>query len=230
MKTYIKIASIFIISYFIFTSGCSQQQESKLMKEIIKDDNLVELTEKIREDKSFSKENIDYFIAGIERLGFVKDSIVGKSVGQIIESQRNLVRDGSISNLKITATRQEMNFKMQMRFTQKLKVEQDTLNLNGIEFFVKNLSNKDITAISGKIRIVNALNQIVRIIEINYPNILLKSGQEAQQREFWNYEENNKYDIAFRNTQNLIAYWLPESITFSDGQKMSIVTPQQQLQ
>jgi hypothetical protein len=228
MKTLFK--STFVLGFIcllLMISGCSQQQESKLMKEVIKEDNFVELVSKIREDKSFTKDDIEYFVAALDRVRFVKDSVLGKTVGQIVETQKNIMREASLKNLNIYATREEMYFKMQMRFTQKLKLEKDTLNLNGIEFFVKNTSNKDITGIAGKIKVVNSYNQIVRILEVKYPNIMLKAGQEAQQREFWKHDTKNIYDSTFRSNPNLIAYWIPEEITFADGKKMSVNNSQQ---
>ncbi len=203
--------------------GCEQKKpESAVYKEKITEDNIMEIADKIAEDKSIDKNEIEYFLNGMERLVNL-DSLIGKTVKEVIEEQKELVREVSIKSLKISAARQEMNMDMGIEFKQKLKAENDTINVDGVFFIIKNKSDKTINTVKGKIRFVNPQNQIVKIVDLGYENLNIEPGKEIEKKDYWNHDPENKFDQAFRNTERLQASWLPERIEFADGKVVSII-------
>lgn len=212
-----KMFAITLVLALIALIGCEQKQtDSPIMKDTLSKNNMMEVAKKISEDPNFSKDDIEFLIVGMERLMNV-DSLEGKTVKEVIDSQRELVRSVSIQNLKNSAARQQMNSNAKIEFKQKLKLENDTLNVDGVEFVIKNKSGKTITTITGRIRFVNQQNQIVKIVDVKYENLTLADAADLPKKDFWIHDPNNQFDIAFRNSERLTATWIPEKIGFSDG-------------
>ena len=197
--------------------ACEQKQaESSIMKDTLTKNNMIEVAKKIADDPNFNKDDIEFLTVGMERLMNV-DSLEGKTVGQVIESQKELIRYASVQNLKNSAARQQMNCNAKIDFRQKLKLENDSINVDGVEFIIKNKSGKSITGIAGRIRFINQQNQIVKIVDVKYENLELAAGTDLDKKDFWIHDSKNQFDIAFRTSEHLTATWLPEKITFSDG-------------
>ena len=227
MSNFIKvIGGIILLSLLIFPVGCSKKQ-SKLLNEPINVENIVDLAAKIKDENVMPREDLDMLTAGLARLSDSKDSINGKTIGQIIEMQKEFYHKSSIAGLVSNANRIQMNNSIGIKFTQKLMIDNDTTQADGVEFVLTNTSGKDILSIKGAIRIINNQNQLVKVRPVVYENINFKAGAQSKQREFWAHDNNNQFDVAMRNTKELTALWVAESITFADGKKLSAaVTPQ----
>jgi hypothetical protein len=87
-----------------------------------------------------------------------------------------------------------------------------------------NISNKEINYIKGEIRIVNTMNQLIKVRPIVYEKISFKAGDKVTQQELWPHDKSNQYDVALRNIKELIAFWVPETIGFTDGTKITLET------
>lgn len=206
----------------IILVGCEQKQtESPIMKDTLTKNNMLEIAKKIADDNSFTKDDIEYYLNGMERLMNL-DSLEGKTVKEVIESQKEIVRYVSVQNMKSSAARQQMNSNLKVDFKQKLKLENDSLNVDGVEFVLKNISGKTIKAVAGRIRFVNQQNQIVKLVDLSYDDLSLETGKDFDKKDFWLHDPNNQFDITFRNTERLTATWLPEKIVFADGTIISV--------
>ena len=213
---------IFTVIFSFLVVGCGKKNSTKLGNEVLKNDNIVEVVTKIKDENTMSKEDIDMFVAGLARMQESGDTIQNKTVTQIVDLQKEFLRKASMTGLLSTASRIQMNLNLSVKFTQKLKIDNDTVQGDGLEFVMTNLSKTDITGIKGAIRVVNQQGALVKIRPINFDKILLKAGESKTQREVWPHNAENQYDVALRETKDLTAVWVVESITFSDGKKYTV--------
>ncbi len=218
--------SLFFIGLmaYIFTSACSQQSQSKVLNEVLTKENISTIVEKIQNDKAVSKEQIDLLTNGIARLIDTPDSLYNKSLAQIIEEQKVFFRNSSVNALSQSIARLELKNSLNVEFAEKLKIDNDTLQADGVRFNMINISNKEINYIKGEIRIVNTMNQLIKVRPIVYEKISFKAGDKVTQQELWPHDKSNQYDVALRNIKELIAFWVPETIGFTDGTKITLET------
>jgi hypothetical protein len=214
------LSFIFIAGSLLFIS-CSNR-ESKLKEEVVTSSNISDIANQIKNDKNMSNDDIDLFTQGISRLGAIKDSLNNKTVGQVIENQKEYERNLKTVALMSTASRLEMVYSLGITFTKKLMYSQDTVNADGVELMIKNNSGKAIQGVKGQIRIFNTQNQLIKVRYVEWNDFNLEPGKSVMKREFWNHDPNNQYDNYVRENRDLTAIWVPESITFSDGKKLSI--------
>jgi hypothetical protein len=222
MKKFFKVSTVIVIAFAItFTTSCMKSQDSKFKNEVITANNISELVQKIKDENTMGKEDIEILTAGIARLSQVKDSIIGKKIAQVLDIQKEYLRKNSMLGLVNTGTQVEMNLALTVKFTKRLKYENDTLNADGIEFQLINNSDKEITSITGAIRMANDKNEILGVRPIKYVNLSLKPGTTYTQPEVWPYVDDATHK-AFRNEVNLIPVWIPETIEFAGGKKITI--------
>ncbi len=207
---------------YIFTTACSQQSQSKVLNEVLTKDNISTIVEKVQNDKAVSKEQIDLLTNGIARLIDTPDSLFNKPLSQIIEEQKEFFRNSSVNALSQSVARLELKNALTVEFSQKLKIDTDTLQADGVRFNMTNISGKEINLIKGEIRIVNKMNQLIKVRPIIYDKITFKAGDKVTQQELWPHDKTNQYDVALRNIEELIAFWVPETIVFSDGTKITL--------
>ena len=226
MKSLSKMSIVLTLAFAILFSGCSKQGASKLSNEVINAGNLTEIITKIKDENTMAKEDIELLTNGIIRLGSVKDSIYGKKVGQIIDLQKEYIRKASFNSLYSSAAQIEMNLNLTIKFIQKLKLEKDTINADGIEFQMTNNTDKEIVGISGAIRLINDRNELFGVRPIKYDKMNLKPGAQFKQQEMWPHIATNPTHVAFRNEANITPVWVAETITYADGKVLSINPPQ----
>lgn len=217
---------IFIIA-ILMTTSCMKSQDSKFKNEVITAGNISDIVQKIKDENTLGKEDVELLTTGMIRLSATKDSLIGKKVSQVIQSQREYLYNSSMSGLLTSANQIEMNLDLSVTFTQKLKAENDSVNADGIEFILKNNTDKDITSITGEIRLISGQNQLLGVRPVNYDNVLLKAGTEAKQQEVWPHDVNNPAHKALRDEKNLVPIWVPQTITFAGGKKLTTQTQQQ---
>ncbi len=227
MKNLSKAIVIMAIVAILTPFASCQKSGSKFLGEKIEASNLAELMSKIKEEGSLSKEETEYLVGGITRLGEVKDSIVGKTIGQVIESQKAFAKTNSYAALVAQANRLEMSMALTVRGAQKLMAKNDTLDMDGCQLFIKNNSSSEIKAIKGEIRFVNQQSQLIKVLPVNWDNANLKPNTEIEHKELWKHNPDLQFDKAYRELPNVIPIWVAESITFSDGKKLN-ANPQNQ--
>lgn len=89
----------------IILVSCGQNgRNSAVMNEKITATNLDDIAKKIIADKSMDSKDLELFLNGIARLGNVKDSLVGKTVKDVIVWQEDFIKKNeyaTLSNLAI---------------------------------------------------------------------------------------------------------------------------------
>lgn len=219
------IAFIFILSIG-FLSSCSNKGQSGILKEVITKDNFVNIVQNMKNDKSLSIEELDLFEKGLARYGANVDSLIGKSVGQVIELQRNYIKDYQLNTLLAQANNLSIHMNLSFIYIGVQKDDKDTMKSNILHFDVKNKSNEAIKRVEGNFEFYDMRNEIVK----RYPiliDIELKPGVEQQITESYQYEPTNPRDTTIRSQfVRLQAFWKPTLLEFDNGKKYVVNYPQ----
>ena len=86
---------------------------------------------------------------------------------------------------------------------------------------MKNNSGKDISLIRGLARFYNQEGTLIKQIMFNRTEPL-KMNEEVNEIQFWPFEVGNPRDSIVKFTPNkLTVVWLPETIEFANGEKVS---------
>lgn len=243
MKHFLKL-SIVLISIAVLFSACNgSQPKSKLLTETITPDNLEELGAKLKEDSTFTSEDIEYFSLGLTRLTQNNDSLKGKTIGDVIDMQRKFMREQRGLQLQRTMTRVELALNHKFQFKGIRPLDQENAALNIIGFTLKNESDKDIANMQGVLQFYNPQQQLVKQFNlitkqiqqrVNGSSSNIGAGQEVVFNAPFDHNNDSRRDNIIRNNwQQLTMVWQPVMIEYADGSKvgeMVDLTPKQQEQ
>jgi hypothetical protein len=236
MKLYLKLLIVFVLTA---TISCSENSDKKINSEVanqqITINNLQNIAENIANDANFSQENIELFINALTRFGGNKDSIVGKTVQQIIDEQNKFLKERSVEALKASASR--INLFLNHTFTY-IGISFDDADankkINNIVFDLENSSDKEIKKVEGKLQFYSPHGELVRIFNISTATTIPVTSSDEKGIRFsmpFAHDENNQRDKIVRESRELSAVWTPTLIEFSDGTKLvDLVTETEQKQ
>lgn len=113
--------------------------------------NVMELCEKVKAEPDITAETLTYLSNGIQRLSFVKDSLIGKTVKDVIESEKEYVKEFARNQMMNTAGIAVLKLQTENSFYGVTKAEDDQQrDYNRLYFLFKNNSNKAIDKIAGE--------------------------------------------------------------------------------
>lgn len=222
MKYGLKLALLIFFSFvFVSFNACSNQKSnSKVLSDTIKTNNLSKIIENIKNDKVLLQEEIDLFSSGLARLSVHRDSILGKTIGYIIENQRNYQRESSLKTLEGNAVYIEMMLNHAFKFEGIEAQDKDTVRINNVIVAIQNRSDKEIKTIKGALDFYNVQNQIVKRYNIELSNPI-KPGEALRFTSPYPHDPNNQRDVIMREQfSKLNPIWQPWEIEFSDGKKL----------
>jgi hypothetical protein len=219
----------------LVVSGCQPEpKESKLMGEIISKNNITEVFKKLREDKDFTIKDFELFTNGMTRLVTKStDSLIGKSIKEVISSQVTFERDQMAATAANQANKVELVMNHEFKYIG-LKPQQidDKENKNKKEidfivFEVTNKSDKDMSDIQGALQFYNTKNELVKIYPIVASKMLkdgvIKPGETKRIAHPYDHNVENERDETIRKDHaNLRPIWICTSIEFKDGSKISV--------
>lgn len=220
---YKKFAMLFVFVGIII-SGCTKQEftNTNIMSEKITLHNLPEIAKKIKAEPALTKEEIELFTNGLVRLGTVKDSVVGKTVLDIIKSQKEFVLQQSKAFCENTASRVDLAINHKFTYIGYQPLEQNGQQINAIIFEITNLSDKEIRFVRGQLNFYTPDNQLLKVFNL-IADRPIKPGELQRFVNPFNHDKNNQRDEIFRNSKNLRAIWAPTSIEFVDGSKKEVL-------
>jgi hypothetical protein len=223
----IKILSILVGMMFIINS-CQQQSNSKLFSEKITKTNLMDIVKQIRDDKTINKDDLDYFSNGITRIASAKkDSLIGKTVGEVIALQKELIREQSAATLANQSARVELVMNHEFKFIGMAPRDTAGESYDLIVYELKNVSDKEITNLQGAIQFYDQSGQIVKNYPLITKNIMQGKGlKPGESRRFiypFNHDAKNERDQKMRNEfKDLRPVWIATMIEFVDGTNISV--------
>lgn len=217
------IASIAMIS--IALVSCQQKEESPIMKDVFNSNNIGELVEKIKADDKISKEDLDYLTAGINRNINTLDSINGKTVGDIINLQKEMLMKSSINALTNTA----IGASVASRY---MGWEPDTTNptaISGYKIYARNKGEKNIKRLFGRLNFFTNQKQVLGLFDVNL-TVEIPAGKETiiLAKIAAGNQENGVNNVALiRKTleeapNTLFAQWQVLEVEYEDGSSIAL--------
>ncbi len=225
-----KAVSIFLIVAGL--SSCNQSApKSPVLKEVFTENNITEIAKKVEHDDVITLRELTLLNQGIARLSGVKDSIVGKTVGDVITSQESLSRQVTINGLKNTAIKTEVNLTHDFKF-EKLDFSdnpEEKSYANVLTFTIKNTSTQAITNLQGYINAVDPQNRVVKRFPINIKKPIEPGTNQQIISPGYKHDINNQNDVFMRNNlQKLRAIWQPLLVTLADGKTIDLTKSAEQ--
>jgi hypothetical protein len=215
--------AILVTAIVIFFTACSGG-DSDFKGELISVNNLSEIAKNIKEEGKMSVEEIELFTKGIVRMGASKDSVVGKTVEQVIDAQRDYQKEIDMRALMTSCIIAEMNFNQGFKFLGLKPEDSDTSRMNTLFFELKNKSDKDMINMQGFLEFYDQQNQIIKRFPISMKAVL-KSGQKETYEQSYNHDSTNSRDLTLRNKEaTLQIIWRPTLIEYADGKKLMLET------
>jgi hypothetical protein len=225
MKNLSRILVLTIAVIALAFTSCAEKADTPLKSEVFQMDNLSELVTKIKADQKFSKEDLDFFTAALSRNIQTPDSINGKKIGDIIDSQKEFLRKSSITSFTNTVIASTVNSRY-------VGWEPDTVNkgnISGFKIYMKNRSKKDIKRVFGRLNFFNNQNQVLGLFDVNLTVqigadkeaiILAKIAANNQNNGVNNMQKIRETLETAPNT--LFAQWTVMEIEFADGKLISL--------
>jgi hypothetical protein len=213
----------FLIAFVLVSSSCSQQQDKTARTASLKftKDNFVEVINQVKHDPTITQEDLNLFSNGIARIGANLDSLDGKSVGAIIQLQKEHLRKSALTQMLNTS----MNMNHGFGLVGWEPVTEGEKQFDVFKYAIQNKSNKNIKIVEGLLKFYTNNNQLIRIYPIKVDqNIGVDSTQQFES--IFAYDSTNRSAQLLRRLMtgksgNAVPVWQPTFIQFGDG---SIIT------
>ncbi len=225
MKNIVKILAVVVFFVSLtFIGGC-QKEEAKVKQEVINVANLPELLDKMKADQGFKKEEIDMFVLGIGRFANQLDSVNGKTVGAVINDEKEFLRKSSLLGLTNTL----MNSLHGFGYIGWEPVEQNSQKYFRFGIAIQNKAKEDIKNVEGLLKFVTSNNQLIKGFRIKITQGI-PAGKVQQFNSTFIMDQNNKNDILLNEVltnknPNVYTVWDPSVIEFASGKKIAKETP-----
>ena len=213
---------IFSIAIAIIFFGCQAEKKSPILDEVITKQNISQLPGKISSDKSFTREEIDLFATSLGRMVINKDTVIGKTVAQVMDIERELMRNNSMANLASSLARFEILQNHKFKYIGMIPKDDAAEPMDIIVYELTNTSNKEIKNIAGSLQFRNPLNQsVIKVYNLNTSDLLkdqtIKPNETKKFAYPFKHDNVNVRDSIMRISKNLHALWTPATIEYSDG-------------
>ncbi len=207
-------------------AACNNQTlDPKIANQKITKTNLAQISEEMQ--KKATDEDIEYFVNAITRLGNTPDSIIGKSVQQLIEEQKKYYRGELEKTLVGTGTRVALFLNHQFKYHGIRFLDEDPNQpKNDIVFEITNISDKEIKRIEGNLSYYDNNGNIIRIFQLaTGTNIPVTNEKSLIFSMPFNHNVKTA-DTLIRTRKDLRAIWTPTMIEFADGEVLKDVSLQ----
>jgi hypothetical protein len=216
------LASLFI-SFVLISSSCSQQHDEAPRSASLKFDkeNFSEVINQVKHDPTISQEDLTLFSNGIARIGAEIDSLEGKTVGSIIELQKEFVRKSAMTQMLNTSMNINHGFGL---IGWEPTIDGDK-KFDKFKYAIQNKSNKNIKIVEGLLKFYTTNNQLIRIFPIKIDQLIgVDSTQQFES--IFAYDSTNRSALMLRRLMtnksgNALPVWQPTFIQFGDE---SIIT------
>ena len=221
------IITFLAISLFGIIS-CSNEGGSPVLQEKITKENLYQIAQNIYNEKTLTREQVDLFNSAINRYGLTPDSVVGKTVQELISKEEQALWQNSGKQLVATLAKVQILSDHKIKYLGLQPQDKDTTKLDILVFEITNASNKNITDLEGQFRFFDMQNQLIKAYPIKLEKVMTQSPviKPGETRRFaypFFHDSNNERDEKIRAGKDLQILWFPVSMTFSDSTTISTV-------
>ena len=231
--------SVLVICVLLIAAGCGRNPRDFKITE----KNRTSFLEEIKDMKGLTVEEAGLLYRYVlrtqmsEAFGEVPPSVVGKTIGQLVQEQRHLEakaeeQEAEQKRLAAEARAKEEALAVELRKAISLTVfkksflgsdyEQDRYrDYIVIKCAYENTSGKDIRAFTGRIRFTDLFDKLIYEsgLTISDP---IRAGQKATWTGTIEYNQFEDSQRSLRNAEltDMKIVWLPSSILFADGTKL----------
>jgi hypothetical protein len=221
------ILTVIVTAISLFVFACSDQKSSFLDEKITKD-NLNSIAKQIMDEKLMSKEDASLFNSAVNRLGLTPDSILGKTVGELIANEDALAQKSVYDQMYATLTKAEILMKHKIKYLGLKPFDTLDKSYDYLVFEVTNTSDKNIATVDGQLRFFNSSSQLVKAYPIELSKVMpnadgLKPNETRRFVYPFFHDKANQRDEIIRNAKDLQVLWFPMSISFTDSTKINSV-------
>jgi hypothetical protein len=204
----------------------NEKSDSQILGKTIEKNNLLELTNEIKTDDGVTYDDKMDFIRGIQFLRNTPDSIIGKTVAELIQYANNRMLMDNMNAAEQMATRFEMQNLTQFKLAkfEPLTLENGTDN-NQLTYEIYNTSDQQIDKITGMIKLFNNTNNaLIKQFPVNVTDPI-ETGKGRAQSVNYVHDPSNNRDLFIREnlqTQLIRWEWVPDTVNFSSGKSLSL--------
>lgn len=221
---YSKLLKLLFTFALVFSFIACQQQKSdpKSYSEVINKDNLSTITKFLKNDKDITTEDLNYLRTAIRYYSPIQDSLFGKTVGELIKSQKERDYTNSFNNLKSASFNIASDYALTFGIKEFQRIDEEGRKINLFTYTLSNKSEKDIKSIIGAVDFMNPQNQLVKRFTIEIDKEIPVGKVLNQPYPYPHDDENNRDQIIRNNLNQLRPVWKPTLIEFSDGSKIEL--------
>ncbi|OGU55824.1 MAG: hypothetical protein A2X64_11320 [Ignavibacteria bacterium GWF2_33_9] len=208
------------IAFAVMANSC-QDPKSSFLETKLEKDNLNTVAKQIMDENVMSREDAILFNSAVNRLGQTPDSILGKTVGQLINEEADLAKLNIYTQMYGTLSKAEILMKHKMKYLGLKPMDTLEQSYDYIVFEVDNTSDKSIADLQGQLRFFNAANQLVKAYPIELSKVMgnpegIKPKETRRFAYPYFHQKDNQRDEIIRNSKDLRVVWFPMSIAFTD--------------
>ena len=196
----------------------SAQKTPEFYKDTVTFDLLSDMKSLLDENADkITIEDVNNLNGAIRYYSPIKDSLIGKTIGELIEGQKQRTLSTNINLTQATAFSTLFTQSLKFNISEFQKIEQENgqpLNVPTYQF--QNISGKSIVKLSGVVDYYNGEQLIKRFtIEIDKE---IPADKTLNQPYPYNHDAANQRDVFVRNNfDKLRKVWIPTMIEFADG-------------
>lgn len=206
---------------FLMLPGLISCQKSEndpsFYKEKINTKSLSNIGEIITNTENMSTEDLRLLNSAINYYSPVKDSLNGKTIGELITSQREREKQNAMNQLKATSFNVASSQALKFNISKFEPIDQEggkPLNVPTYQFM--NVSDKTIKKIEGFLNVYNG-NQLVKRYTVEVEKDI-PAEKTLNQPYPYEHKTDNQRDVVVReNFNKLRKVWIPTLIEFEDG-------------
>lgn len=212
---------LLVLSIVVLLSACGKN-ESKVKGMQVTLENLAEVAEKVKQDQSITKEEVDLLNSSINYYAPLKDSLKNKTVGDLITAERTRQNDVSRETLSNNLNRIEFNSSIAVAFDNMEKVQEAGKDILVATYRFQNTAKTDIKLLKGFLDFFNQQGVIVKRYEIIIDKDI-PAGKILTVRYPYGYDDNNERDKAIvANWKDYPRVWKPTLAEFKNGKKLAM--------
>lgn len=226
-----KTLLIFALVSLIASCG-DQKPKSQFLEEKVTKDNLYSLAKKISDENKMSREDIQLLTGAVNRLGLNADTIVGKSISELIKMQDEFIRQQEFKQMVSILAKAEIIANHTIKYIGLKPLDTLGNSYDYIIFDVTNNSGKSIKELTGQFRFLDANGTIIKAYPIELSKIMTSPAElkSKETRRFvypFFHDKNNQRDEIVRNTKGLQVVWFPTVMEYTDKTKISSIVEQE---
>lgn len=228
MYKFFSKALLIIVLVGLISSCGDRKPKSQYLNEKITKNNLYSLAQKIAEENKMTREDIQLLTGAVNRLGVNADSIVGKSVSELIKIQEEFLRTQDFKQMISILAKAEIIANHTIQYVGMKPLDTLGNSYDYLIFDVTNNSSKSIKELVGQFRFLDANGTIIKAYPIELSKVMTASPElkPNETRRFvypFFHDKNNQRDEMVRANKGLQVVWFPTVMEYTDKTKISSI-------